>query len=960
MYKILRDKKDLGRGVLLTKKMVVVIIILMTCLSMSGIGAAFTNFSKQNKTNTVLPTNTNDIKTTTETMENLKKSMYSYLNTDENPFLTPKDSIQSSFNVPWICPTSSIFEWWVRVKYNNETFQKQLDVSIYDFQQKFLKHPYYSEDVFFDIDSDPLDDLKVSFGFYWETILNSKTNIEHKSLESLIRVRQINGGPSDLYAGLEVWSEIHVNWGLIDEYGSNIYLSSETNYFHNQRTTQQPIKTCIAFRTLLQQKIRQNTPIGFILLQRILGGNLANTQGSALEEHLIENPVPSPADDDYFSVAVGYRTAPGEEIPLYTEKRFSFAKEDIFSPIIFQQIMKTEPSGLTPLQLLYGFRAYEGSTNTLKYDIAFSVEFSPFVTLKTQFIPLGGYIYYHFDTESQYPSQIKITYRSEILTGNGDGVSLSLIFDEIDSTMGQAGKWMSFGLRKNPHGFDYQANEIFNVAVVVDSPWFSQKVRLNGLPKTLSYEWKIFDDFEVSFIQGKLFYVNVRGYADISMSSSIKEIIVYYPKLRDPNDEDVPFLKVNNIPSSRKVEAKATLEIQNGSMLRIDANGYVDLTKSGPLGDITIFYPKATPEDPDVVLMRVPAGTINSQRVSAEATLYVDADNFSNVQNYIYGKIQRQADSNFNELNFYLPNVTVPLVQITDIPANAYATGTFWWNQLKGYGRAQRSSASQQPDPVHFNLVFDTLTFTDVFSIGDGHIQTDFKIAENGYFKFDTSHEVLGNMFSVGNSATGNSLSIGASTVSAQNFEASWGLNTTGEEPQIDSLALSGSLNALNDFVIAIALDGEVVDFTGDWCLGASGGFSIDVQQNTDMRIDLIHLTNYSGRLDLNGYVVLSNTLHYDMSWKWKQGTSLEDPGYFKINEGTNQPNLKEIAFDFVYKDESSVDRWGADLTLANFALYICVKWYWQSGLHIWPVIQVSGQLNLDMLLNYNWYHIWP
>jgi hypothetical protein len=196
--------------------------------------------------------------------------------------------------------------------------------------------------------------------------------------------------------------------------------------------------------------------------------------------------------------------------------------------------------------------------------------------------------------------------------------------------------------------------------------------------------------------------------------------------------------------------------------------------------------------------------------------------------------------------------------------------------------------------------------------------------------------------------------------VSAQNFEAAWGLNTTGPEPQLENLALSGSLNALNDLTVAIALDGEIIDFTGDWSLGESGGFSIDLQQNADMRIDLIHLDNYSGRLDLNGYVVLSDTLHYDMSWKWKQGSSLEDPGYFKINEGTNQPNLKEITFDFVYKDESSQDRWGVDITLMNFAFYICVKWYWQNGFHIWPVIQVNGQLNLDVLLNYNWYQVWP
>jgi hypothetical protein len=933
----------------------------MTCLGMSGIGAALTTIQNKNQINGVSPTLTKDEKTTTSTMDLLKKSVYSYLETNENPYLLTQQTIQSTLHVPWIRPSSTIFEWWVRVKYNGITFQKQLDVSIRDFQQKFLKHPYYSQDVYFNVDEDPQDDIKVSFGFYWATILNTKTNVEHKSLESMIRIRQINGGPSDLYAGMEVWSEIHVNWGLVNQYGIHDYPASQNAYLSPLlQLFAQPKKTYAVFLQLLQQKIQQNTYIGQALLKRLPMTSLQNPQNNHLSDQITQDPQTSPADDDYFSVGVGYRTAPGEQIPQYAEKRFAFAKENIFSPIIFQQIMKTEPSGSTPLELLFGFRSHEASTNTNKYDIAFSVGFSPFVTLKTQFIPLGGYIYYHFDKDSQYPGPITITYASDIHLGGGDGVSLSLVFDKIDTTMGQPGKWMSFGLRRDPHGFDYTASEIFNVAVIIDSPWFDQKVRLNGLPKTLSYEWKIFDDFEVTFVQGELFYVNVRGYADLTMSSSIKEVIVYYPKLKNPNEDDVPFLKVNNVPSSRKLEAKATLHIQNRSMLQIDANGYVDLTKSGPLGDITVFYPKAKPEDPNVVLMSVPAGTINSQRVSAEATLYVDANNFSNLQNYIYGKIQRQADSNFHELNFYLPNVAIPIVQVTDIPANAYATGTFWWNQLKGFGRAQRSSASQQPDPVHFNLVFDTLTLTDVFSIGDGHIQTDFKIAEDGYFKLDTAHDVLGNMFSVGDSATGNSLCIGASTITAQNFQAAWDMDTSGSEIQIDSLALSGSLNALNDFVIAIALDGELVDFTGDWTLGESGGFSIDIQQDDDIRIDLIHLNNFSGRLDLNGYVVLSNTLHFDMSWKWKQGTSLQDPGYFKINEGTNQANLKEIAFDFIYKDESGQHRWGADVNLTNFALYICVKWYWQNGFHIWPVIQVNGQLYLDMLLNYNWYHICP
>ena len=953
---------NLGRGELQMKKLLIVILVGLLCIGMSGISTSLTITSTQKQTKGSSIDFKTVQKTSTGVMENLKKSVYSYLNMDENPY-SPHQDIETTISAPWIKPASTIFEWWIHVQYNGESFEKQLNISINDFQKKFLKHPYYCQDTFFNLDDDPEDDIKVSFGFYWESILNTKTHVEHKSLEDMVRVRQINNGPSDLYAGLEVWSEIHVNWGLVNSFSENNEFSSHSNQLHPiQQKISQSFKACSSFLTILTQKIRQSTQIGRSFFSRLLDNTIIESEENTLQGQIKQNPKVLAADNDYFAVGVGYRTLAGERIPQYVEKKFAFAKENLFSPTIFQQAMKTEPSGVDPLELLYGFRSYNGSTNSLKYDIAFSVQFTPFVTLTTQFIPLGGYIYYHFDIESQHTSETTITYSSDIHVGGGEGVSLSLVLDKIDSTMAQAGRWMSFGLRKDPHGFDYEANAIFNVAVIVDSPWFSQKVRINGLPKTLSYEWKIFDDFEVTFVQGEIFYVNVRGYADVTMSSQIKEIIVYYPKLKDPNEADVPFLKVNNIPSSRKLEAKATLNIQNGSMLRIDANGYVDLTKSGALGDITVFYPKANPGDPNVTLMKVPAGSINSQRVSAEATLYVDADNFSNVNNYVYGKVQRQADSNFNEMDFYLPSVATPIVQITDIPANAYATGTFWWNQLKGFGRAERSSASQNPDPVHFNLVFDTLTLTDVFSIGDGHIQTDFKIAEEGYFKFDTAHDVLGNTFSVGNSATGNSLSIGASTVSAQNFEANWGLNTTGEQPQIENLALAGTLNALNDFEVSIAIDGEVVDFTGDWSLGESGGFSIDLQQDADVRIDLIHLDNYSGRLDLNGYVILSNALHFDMSWKWKQGTSLADPGYFKINEGTNQQNLKTIAFDFIFKDESSQDRWGADVTLNNFAVYICVEWYWEPGygFHKWPVIQVSGQLTFNALLNYNWYQIWP
>lgn len=924
---------------------------------MSGFAPSFVTASNQKEINQ--HTTDQQITEKTSSFDQLKKSVYSYLNLNENPYENQQENTQK-LTVPWIRPASDIFEWWIRVIYNGTTFEKQLNVSATDFQNKFLKHPYYSEDAFFNIDNDPEDDLKVSFGFYWETILNTKTNEEYKSLEDMVRVRQINSGPSNLYAGLEVWSEIHVNWKLVNAISENTVLLPQSQQFQSQVQKNPLLVKFFSFLMQLLQRIMHHTDVGNNLLQQLLENTRSTPQYKTHQNQPIISPKTLTADDDYFSVGVGYRTAPGDRIPLYVEKRFAFAKDNIFNPAIFQQIMITEPSGTDPLELLYGFQAYNGSTHALKYDIAFSVQFSPFVTLTTQFIPLGGYIYYHFDTDSEHDGPTTITYSSDIHVGDGNSTSLSLVFDKIDGTMAQTGRWMSFGLRKDPHGFDYEANAVYDVSVIVDSPWFSQKVKIDGLPKTLSYEWKIFDDFNVTFIHGELFYVNIRGYADVTMSSPINEIVVYYPKLKDPNEADVPFLTMNNIPSSQRLEAKATLTIQNGSMLLIDVSGYIDLTKSGPLGDITIFYPKANPDDPDVVLMNVPRGNINSQRISAEATLYVDPNDFNNTENYVYGMVQRQADSNFHEMDFYLPSISTPIVQITDIPAQASITGTFWWNQLRGSGRAERSSANQNPDPIHFNIAFDTLTFHDILSIGDGHAQTDFMIANDGYLQFDTSHDALGNSLSVSNAATGNSVNITAGSVSAQNFAMNWGLNTSGPQLQVDDLALSGTLNTFHNFTVAIEIDGKSVNFSGDWSLGESGGFSIDVHQAADVRIDLIHLDNYSGRLNLDGYVVLSNTLHYDMSWKWKQGSSLEDPGYFKINEGTNEPNLKTIAINFTYMDDTGQDRWGANVTLSDFAVYICVEWYWQNGFHLWPVIEVSGDLNLAVLLNYNWYPVWP
>ncbi|GAG84504.1 unnamed protein product [marine sediment metagenome] len=60
----------------------------------------------------------------------------------------------------------------------------------------------------------------------------------------------------------------------------------------------------------------------------------------------------------------------------------------------------------------------------------------------------------------------------------------------------------------------------------------------------------------------------------------------------------------------------------------------------------------------------------------------------------------------------------------------------------------------------------------------------------------------------------------------------------------------------------------------------------------------------------------------------------------------------------FTYKDT-----WGADITLHDGGLYVCLEWCWYNNkLYTWPVIEVYGTLDfwvlLDWLTNYEWYEI--
>ena len=119
------------------KKLLVVILMILTCIGMSGIATSSLTPSNQKKINlsTIPPTTIQK----TNTIEQLKKSMYNYLNLKENPYPSHQEYNQT-ITAPWIYQATNTFEWWIRIIYDGQTYQKQLNVSIKDFQKKFLQH----------------------------------------------------------------------------------------------------------------------------------------------------------------------------------------------------------------------------------------------------------------------------------------------------------------------------------------------------------------------------------------------------------------------------------------------------------------------------------------------------------------------------------------------------------------------------------------------------------------------------------------------------------------------------------------------------------------------------------------------------------------------------------------------------------------------------------------------------
>jgi len=915
------------------------VLVVSLCLLSMGIPGTFA-VSDASTSTEISASSLHSLQSATTSLQRMAER---YLSLEGDEFVAYEED-QQPIDLPWTNRAGDLLEWFIRITYNGQSFEEEVPISIIDFKEKFLKHPEYGEILKFNVDGDAADDIEVKVGFYW-SLINHPSGEAIKSLETRFQVTQLESGGyiADSDGELEVWSELHVNYGLVKSNAKTTSLNAGKT--SDLRTALYPLMERL-FMQLDQSP----------LLSRLT--RLRNYVSQWLLQNDDGEPVPQAADNDYFSIGTGYRSPEGVDIPRYSEKRFAFARDDIFSPTIYQHIMDPGSStGKTPIDLLYGFRSYkEGdSIDDPTYDVAFEVSFEPSVYLKTKFIPLGAYVYYYFDQTSQRQSDTKITFSSDIIKGSGEGIDLSLIFDAIDSTLGRTGQWMSFNIDTNIFGrgdllgFHYAASDTFTVSVVVNSPVFEEKIKMKGIPKRVDFGWDV--DVDLAVLPGTV-DVAFGGSLELDMSSDIEDIIVYYPRF-DEGAEETMFLRTSDLPRYQKLSAEASLYLHSGDLLTVTPSGYVDLTMSSDLGAVNIYYPETDNVEAETAFISIPQGIPKSSRLSAEATVHVDLDNLLNPGNYVYGKIEHDCSSNFDEFSVYIPGMAPPLMSITDVPSYSVARGQLYWSRLQGYAYAWRSS-SGPPDPITINIEYGGLALSNVLEIRDGYITTGFRIAEDGYFRFDTSNNIFGNSLQVNNADTGDAVALSVDEVSADNLHADWDIDTSGEQIRFRGLRFGGFVDTLKDFHLNVDYKGKIGALSLDWALGEQGSFAVALQQPNELELDFNDFLQNSTQFDIGGQIVISQTLNFDMSWRLKKGESASDPGYFRINYYSDDANIKEFDLYFTYNDQ-----YGIDVSFDNLQLYLNLQWYIKTTPFIFPYIWLDynmgfGNFDGQLLWDYD------
>ncbi|UCG69900.1 MAG: YceI family protein, partial [Thermoplasmata archaeon] len=446
----------------------------------------------------------------------------------------------------------------------------------------------------------------------------------------------------------------------------------------------------------------------------------------------------------------------------------------------------------------------------------------------------------------------------------------------------------------------------------------------------------------------------------LDMQNDLDQITVFYPKA-DGETDDEAFIDFNNIPMYEKLEAKATLKVRTGAVFEVNPEGLIDMDMSSSPGEISIYYPKAVAEDPNIKFMYIPANSIPSRaEVGGEVgvTIYDIGDGIpDDPRNKIYGNIYHDCNQNIQRVDFYFPSEqATPILQMLDMPADSYAEGALQWGQLQGHVYATRGYLGNR-DPIILSLSYAGYDIYNKFEIEEGHFRTGFKIGTDGYVYMDTAKKMFSNNLRVNNNdqdAPLSKLHLTIDQLSVDDLRADWDIDTSGDQLKVNHLSIGGVVDTLSGLHFDLTYQGKNTWLDFDWITGEAGHVRIDFKQDDPLQIDFSMLENLTAGtgITLDGYVELSQNPHFDVEWKWHQGERYIDPGYFRINQYSNTPNIQDMSLSLIWQD-----LWGAEAHVRNVGIYVCVEWYWYNLLlYIWPVIEISGTVDLDLLLNGQWY----
>ena len=857
------------RGENMNKALISILVISMLCISISGAVV-----SEESNT---------EVEYDEESYAYMQSIVNRLAKLKQEDFKPVKNDVQYYGDPQPHIGGDEVFGLWVNIIYKGESYTEQINIDPLMIKGK-LTDPLYRTPIKFNVDDDPEYDIETGFGFFRYGIDEIGSDVNHPCWTTAFDFKQIYNQLDDQTAELEIWQEFHINLSLLG--GKARDRSSEDN-----SRTRVGSKLSSLFQQLLDRIFKKFE--SFPLLQKILNRLFIHSQENPITDEPDEDPEPTLAGEDYYVIRVGVGSPEGEKIPLAFNKKFAAAKEGVFKPFIFQKEMDPmDIIGEDSIDVMYGFQAFKGGYTNPSYDIEFTINHKPAVDTVIQFIPIEGKISYCYDQVGATDS-LDLTFTSNVFSGGDDSLSLTLTLDTPQSAAG-AGKWMSFEPEIlgdwEPLGgkFIYAASHKFNIGITVDSPGFEQKIEFKGLPKQATIGW----DGDIEISSGEMLYLHGEGNLELSMSSTLDQVVVYYP---NTNREEPyhPCVEINGIPTTT---------------------------------------------------------------MGAEGTLNVDVDNLMNPNNYVRGRAFRTSGSDIPSIKLFLPDEETeePIVKVTEIPAHASIQGNLEWAKLKGEVYASRGNV-QYDDPVWINVQFGNYTIFNKLEIRNGQLTLRFKIAEDGYFFFDCTERMFGDILHITDEINDNELYLTVDEFSADDLQADWSLDTSGGQIQIDELMLGGFLDTLENFHIEITYEGENVQFDADWSVGQEGGFNFDYYQEDNIYMDF---DLSQGDVVLYGDLELKNDLHWDVSWKWHQGNGPADPAYFRVNHNSNEPNIEDLNIYFTYQDD-----WGAEINLHNGGIYVCVEWYVSGSIpYIWPVVYIQGDLDffvkLSWLTDYDWVKI--